>query len=178
MGQCLSEGFWRPPGAGEGVAADGHLLGTRNSLSEGRQIDERFGARESSLEQDTMCCCTGHETIRRSTDLHYNLRTRVQPDPDDGGQMAIAEQFRIDPGTEMIPTPPIHLPGFDLDQFAMHHDILIGSSTRCWYLTPLLNLSRTAPLRRTGAGQPSVMGSILWHAPKGLVAANKGDSSP
>ena len=44
--------------------------------------------------------------------------------------MAIAEQFLIDPGTEMIPTPPIHLPGFDLDQFAMHHDILIGYSTR------------------------------------------------
>ena len=77
-----------------------------------------------------MCRSTGHETIRRSTDLHYNLWTRVQPDPNDGGQMAIAEQFLIDPGTEMIPTPPIHLPGFDLDQFAMHHDILIGYSTR------------------------------------------------
>ena len=71
---------------------------------------------------------TGHETTRRSTDLHDNLRTRDQPDPNDGGQMAIAEQFLIDPGTEMIPTPPIHLPGFDLDQFAMHHDILIGYS--------------------------------------------------
>ena len=116
MGQCLSEGFRRPPGAGEGVATDGHLLGTRNSLAEGRQVDERFGARETSLEQDTMCRCTGHETIRRSTDLHYNLWTRVQPDPNDGGQMAIAEQFRIDPGTEMIPTPPIQLPAFDLDQ--------------------------------------------------------------
>ena len=44
--------------------------------------------------------------------------------------MAIAEQFRIDPGTEMIPTPPIQLPAFDLDQFAMHHHILIGCSTR------------------------------------------------
>jgi hypothetical protein len=44
--------------------------------------------------------------------------------------MATTEQFLIDPGTEMIPTPPIHLPGFDLDQFAMHHDILIGYSTR------------------------------------------------
>src|ERR1700722_6483097 len=86
-----------------------------------------------------MCSSTGHKTIRRSTDLHYNLRTRDQPDPNDGGQMAIAEQFLIDPGTEMIPTPPIHLPGFDLDQFAMHHDILIGyrSFENCWYLTPL-----------------------------------------
>jgi hypothetical protein len=77
-----------------------------------------------------MCISTGDKTTRRSTDLHYNLLTRDQPDPNDGGQMAIAEQFLIDPGTEMIPTPPIHLPGFDLDQFAMHHDILIGYSTR------------------------------------------------
>ncbi len=116
------------PGVREEVAANDHLLGTRNSLTEGRQVDERFGAREASLEQDTMCRSTGHKTIRRSTDLHHNLPTRVQPDPNDGGQMAIAEQFPIDPGTEMIPTPPIHPPWFDLDQFAMHHDILIGCS--------------------------------------------------
>ena len=45
--------------------------------------------------------------------------------------MAEAEQFRIDPRTEMTPTPPIHLPGVDLDQLAMHHDILIGFRTRC-----------------------------------------------
>ena len=130
MGQCFSEGFWRSPGVGEGVAANDHLLGVRSSLSEGRQVDERFGARETSLEQDTMCRRTGQETIRRSTDLHNNLRTRDQPDPNDGGQVAIAEQFLSDPGTEMIPTPPIHLPGFDFDQFAMHHDILIGYSIR------------------------------------------------
>jgi hypothetical protein len=73
-----------------------------------------------------MCGSTGPETIRRSTDLHHNRQTRVQPDPDDDGEMAITEQFLIDPGTEMIPTPPIHLPGFGLDQFATHHDILIG----------------------------------------------------
>jgi hypothetical protein len=132
MGQCFSEGFWRSPGVGEGVAANDHPLGTRNPLplTEGLQIDERFGAREASLEQETMCGSTGHQTIRRSTDLHHNRQTRVQPDPDDDGEMAIAEQFLIDPGTEMIPTPPIHLPGFDLDQFPIHHDILIGYSTR------------------------------------------------
>jgi hypothetical protein len=112
----------------EEVAADDHLFGTRNSLAVGRQVDERFGAREISLEQDTMCRSTCHETIRRSTDLHYNLWTRVQPDPNDGGQMAIAEQIRIDPGTEMIPTPAIQLPAFDLDQF-IHHHILTGCST-------------------------------------------------
>ena len=52
MGQCFSEGFWRSPGVGEGVAANDHLLGARNPLplTEGLQIDDRFGARESSLE--------------------------------------------------------------------------------------------------------------------------------
>jgi hypothetical protein len=52
MGQGFSEGFWRSPGVGEGVAANDHLLGARNPLplTEGLQIDERFGARESSLE--------------------------------------------------------------------------------------------------------------------------------
>ena len=68
--------------------------------------------------------------------------------------MAIAEQLRIDPGTEMIPTPLLYLPRFDVDQFVMHHDILIGYWIRlnCWYLTPLLDLSRTAPpSRRAGA---------------------------
>ena len=52
MGQCFSEGCWRSPGVGEGVAAKDHLLGARNPLpfTERLQIDERFGARESSLE--------------------------------------------------------------------------------------------------------------------------------
>ena len=40
--------------------------------------------------------------------------------------MAIAEQFLIDPGTEMIPTPPLYLPRFDLDQPAQHDHILAG----------------------------------------------------
>jgi hypothetical protein len=44
--------------------------------------------------------------------------------------MAITEQFFIDPGTEMIPTPPIHLQGFDLDQFVRHLHIFTGRSTR------------------------------------------------
>jgi hypothetical protein len=127
MGECLSEGFRRPPGDGEGVAANGHLLSTRNTLTEGRQIDERFGARETSLKKDTMCRRTGHETIRRLTDLHYNLWTRVQLDPNDDGQMAITEQFLVDPGTEMIPTPPIDLQRFDLDQSVRHQPILTGT---------------------------------------------------
>jgi hypothetical protein len=76
-----------------------------------------------------MCRSTGHETVRRSTDLHHNLQTRVQPDPNDDGAMAITEQFFIDPGTEMISTPPIHLQGFDLDQFVRHLHIFTGHST-------------------------------------------------
>ena len=76
-----------------------------------------------------MCGSTGHETIRRLTDLHHNRQTRVQPDPNDGGEMAITEQFFIDPGTEMIATPPIHLQGFDLDQFVRHPHIFTGRST-------------------------------------------------
>ena len=102
-----------------------------------------------------MCISTGDKTTRRSTDLHYNLLTRDQPDPNDGGQMAIAEQFLIDPGTEMIPTPPIHLPGFDLDQFAMHprhFDRVFDSFEYCWYLTPLRGLSGT-PHRPGDLGQ-------------------------
>ena len=55
MGQCLSEGFRRPPRDGEEVAANGHLLDARNPRTQGRQIDERFGARESSFKQDTVC---------------------------------------------------------------------------------------------------------------------------
>ena len=78
--------------------------------------------------------------------------------------MAIAEQFLIDPGTEMIPTPPIHLPGFDLDQFAMHHDILIGYSTRLTAgFDPAPDLSRSAPpSRRTGAG-------LYWRERQGII---------
>jgi hypothetical protein len=43
--------------------------------------------------------------------------------------MAKAKQFLIDPGTEMIPTPSIQLPGFDLDQPVGHDHILTGHST-------------------------------------------------